>query len=174
MSAKPTAASPLMPKWSVRAPTAGEAALLEEVFGTALDSDRVRLWSCPPLGATVGRAFCAGGWLAPGLSLIVYPPKAALRDFSDEATPLSATATFVHECTHAAQSQAGVSLPLGKLKAGDSLESYRYALGPETRWERLNIEQQAMVVEHAFLARRGKPAPFPLAAYEAILPYPAP
>lgn len=163
----------LMKPWSVRAVTSGEAALLAEVFGAGLDVGRVRLWSCPPLGWTVGRPFCAGGWLIPGRTLIVYPPKAALADFAAPETPLSSAGTFVHECVHAAQSQAGVCLPLAKLRAGDTVDSYRYSLSPATRWSDLNIEQQAVVVEHAFLGRRGKATLYPASLYAAVSPYPA-
>ncbi len=162
----------LAPPWSVRSLSEGEAALLNEVFGSALDVSRLRIWSCPILNWTTRRAFCAGGWLWPGKSLLLYPTKAALADFAGSRTPISATATFVHECTHAAQSQAGVNLLWAKLKAGDSDDSYRYALGPDSRWEGLNIEQQAMVVEHAFLCRRRRKTPYDLDAYAAVCPYP--
>jgi len=161
----------LMKPWSVRRVSDAEAALLDETFGLALDVRRLRLWSCPVVGWTVRRVFCAGGWLRPDRTVVVYPPKAALSDYAAPSTPLSATATFVHECTHAAQSQAGVNLLFAKLKAGDSLESYRYALAPSTRWADLSIEQQAMVVEHAFLARRGKATPYHPKLYEAVLPF---
>ena len=161
----------LMKLWSVRGPTPGESALLAEVFGRALDATRLRLWCFPPAD-WFQRAFCAGGWLWPGKSFLVYPPKGALTDFTAPDAPLSVTAVFVHECTHAAQSQSGVNLALGKLRAGDTVETYRYTLSPETCWDRLNIEQQAMLMEHAFLRSRGKTTPYPLKAYLAVLPYP--
>lgn len=163
---------PLMKPWSVRPPTGGEIAVLAEVYGSAVDTRRLRLWSVPPVGWWVKRAFCPGGTVWPGKSLIVYPPKAALLDFAAPDAPLSALATFVHECCHVAQSQAGVNLLLAKLKAGDSPDAYRYALTPATRWDALNIEQQAMVVEHGFLASRGQTTPYSAAAYAAIAPFP--
>ena len=71
---------------------------------------------------------------------------------------------FVHELTHVWQAQNGVSLLLAKIKAGDSAGSYAYDLeGAE--FPQMNIEQQAMVVEHAFLASRGGKAPHLAQAY---------
>jgi ribosomal protein S18 acetylase RimI-like enzyme len=56
-------------------------------------------------------------------------------------------------------------LLLAKLKAGDSAAAYAYDLSVKPDFRRLNIEQQAMVVEHAFLASRGARAPHPAALY---------
>lgn len=161
----------LMPAWRWRRVTAGERDVLDVVFGGTLDVDRLRVWCLPPIGWTFGRAFTPGGWVAPGRTVVAFPPAQALLDFSRPDAPLSALATFVHEAVHAWQSQQGVNLAWAKLKAGDSPESYRYALSPETRWEALNIEQQAMVVEHDFLARNGVAAPYDAARYEAVIPW---
>jgi hypothetical protein len=50
---------------------------------------------------------------------------------------------------------------------------YDYALRPGWRLERYGLEQQAEIVKHAFLLRRGRRvrgAP-PLESYETILPF---
>lgn len=138
----------------VRRLTAGERALAEEMFGAGLDAGRVRLLALP----VWRRAFVAG----PGL--MVWPAAAARADFSAPDVPLAVQAVFVHELTHVWQAQNGVSLLLAKIKAGDRPASYAYDLeGAE--FPQMNIEQQAMVVEHAFLASRGGKAPHPAQAY---------
>lgn len=133
----------------------GECALAEEVFGSGLDARRVRVLSIP----LWNRAFVAGG------SLMVWPAASMLADFGAECVPLSLQATFVHELTHVWQAQHGVFLPWAKLRAGDSLASYAYDLDAGPSFEGLNIEQQAMVVEHAFLASRGVAAQHPATTY---------
>ena len=162
-------AADLMKPWSRRRLTTGERSIARECFGGALDLDRVRLWSCPPLAWTTRRPFCAGGWLSPGLSLVVYPPEQAWADFS--LAPLWHQSVLVHELTHAWQSQQGVSLPLAKLRAGDSAASYAYELTPDCDWDGFNIEQQAMLVQHAYLQRRGGAAPYPERQYLSVLPF---
>ncbi|MBW3559031.1 MAG: hypothetical protein KY449_04565 [Proteobacteria bacterium] len=158
-----------MRPWRTRPLTPGERALCLETFGAELDLDRVRLWSCPPLAWTTGRPFCAGGWLWPGRRLLVYPPAQAHADFA-EAT-LWDQSVFLHEMTHVWQSQQGVNLLWAKLRAGDGAAAYAYELTPGCLWAGFNIEQQAMLVQHAFLQRRGRAAPHPEAAYLAVLPF---
>ena len=134
---------------TLRRLTAGERGLAAEMFGAGLDAARVRILAIP----LWKRAFVAG----PGL--IVWPAAGAARDFA--AAPLRQQALFVHELTHVWQAQHGISLLLAKLKAGDSPASYAYELTGDADFTRLNIEQQAMVVEHAFLAARGARTPYP-------------
>lgn len=143
---------------SARRLTPGERALAAEWFGSGLDAGRVRLLAIP----VWSRAFVAG----PGL--IVWPAASARLDFSAADTPLRTQAVFVHELTHVWQAQNGVSLLVSKLRAGDSEASYAYDLSGQPEFSRLNIEQQAMVVEHAFLASRGGRAPHAAETYEAM------
>ena len=143
---------------SLRRLTTGEEALAAEWFGTGLDARRVRILAIP----VWNRAFVAGP------RLIVWPAVSARPDFSAPDTPLRTQAVFVHELTHVWQAQNGIWLLLSKLRAGDSDASYAYDLTGEPEFSRLNIEQQAMVVEHAFLASRGGRAPHPAETYAAI------
>jgi hypothetical protein len=133
--------------------TAAERALGQEMFGDGLDGGRVRLLALP----VWNRAFVAG----PGLML--WPAADALEDFG--AASLGVQSDFVHELTHVWQAQHGVALILAKIKAGDSRAAYRYDLTGGTEFAALNIEQQAMVVQHAFLAARGEATPYPPQVY---------
>ena len=129
--------------------TVGEQALAREVFGAGIAPERIRVFSLP----LWNRAFVAG----PGL--IVWPSLTVRDDFSDPATPLYIQAVFVHELTHVWQAQNGISLLLAKIKAGDSDAAYHYELLDSEVFATMNIEQQAMVVEHAFRLSRGGNAP---------------
>lgn len=140
---------------TLRRLTAGERALAAEMFGEALDAARVRLLALP----VWNRAFVAG----PGL--VVWPATGARLDFSAPEVPLRTQAVFVHELTHVWQAQHGVSLILAKLRAGDRASSYAYDLSVGPAFAELNIEQQAMVVEHAFIASRGGQTPHPAELY---------
>ena len=76
------------------------------------------------------------------------------------AAPLRTQARLVHELVHVWQFQTA---PLATLASwaqvaarggyGPGLPGYRYPWPPPP-WARLNLEQQASLVEHAFLARK--------------------
>lgn len=136
--------------------TTGERELCDEVFGPALDGARVRLFSLP----VWPRPF------VPGAGLVVWPAASALADFSQ--APLWLRSVLVHELVHVWQAQSGVFLPFAKLKAGDGPAAYAYDLDGAPFAE-LNIEQQAMIVQHAYLAAGGGAAPFDCSAYARIL-----
>lgn len=146
-----------------RALTVGERALAKEVFGDALELDSVRLFGAP----VVNRAFVPGR-LA-GRYWIVWPRAVLKPDFS--VAPLGEQALLIHELTHVWQAQRGVFLPFAKLKAGDTAASYSYAAFGPTDFARMNIEQQASAVEHAFLARRGARTPWAAELYAEALPF---
>ncbi len=126
--------------------TPGERRLAQSVFGAALDADRVRIAAHLP------------GQVAITLGRIIWMPRHAPRDFAREGPVMQAW--LVHELTHAWQFQTA---PLRTLASWASvLASGGY--GPARRgydyrhpfdWPRLNLEQQASVVEHAFLLRAG-------------------
>lgn len=147
----------LMKRGVFRKLTSGERALAARVFGPALDAGRVLLFALP----VWNRAFVAGG------RLIVWPARSARRDFSD--APLWERSVFVHELVHVWQAQSGVNLILGKLRAGDGAHSYAYELSDNRGLQDFNIEQQAMIVQDAYLAAHGWAAPFENPAYSVIL-----
>lgn len=147
----------LMSPLRLRRFTAGERALCEEVFASELDPDRVRILSLP----VWNRPFVPGG------RLIVWPAVSAMADFTE--APLWLRSVLLHELVHVWQAQGGVFLPLAKLRAGDGRAAYAYDLADGRAFSDLNIEQQAMVVQHAYLAARGGAAPYGPAAYARIL-----
>jgi hypothetical protein len=98
---------------------------------------------------------------------VVWPAATLPPDFSAPDVPLRLQAVFVHELTHVWQAQHGISLILAKIKAGDSAAAYAYDLAGDREFAAMNIEQQAMVVEHAFLASRGDQTPHPAELYAA-------
>ena len=126
----------------------------------------------------------AGGGFGPFAvtlgSTVNMPRAAAAADFSRER-PLT-QAFFIHELTHVWQFQ---TRPLATLASwakvalaggyGPGLPGYRYDL-PLAPWERLNLEQQASVVEHAFLLQgghrsRATPAGARLDHYRSATPF---
>lgn len=149
----------------VRALTPGEAALAREAFGDALRLGRVRL-----IGWPFNRAFVAGRWF--GRDWIVWPHRALVEDFT--AASARVQGVLVHELTHVWQAQQGVNLLMAKLKAGDRAASYAYVADDGCRWSALNIEQQAMVMEHRFHARRGGCTPGDRDFYDRVCPFDAP
>ena len=142
---------------ALRKLSSGERELAREVFGSALDLDSIWIFAMP----FWRRAFVTGG------RLVVWPAAGALRDFS--AAPLAVQAVFIHELVHVWQAQNGINLLWAKLRSGDRPESYDYALTETCGMGDFNIEQQAMIVEHGFLAARGQPTPFESLAYCAVL-----
>lgn len=148
---------PRMTPMRWRSLTSGERALCAGVFGGELDVGRVRLFSLP----LWPRPFVPNG------RLIVWPADSALADFTD--APLWLRSVLIHELTHVWQAQTGVFLPLAKLRAGDGRAAYAYDLDDGRNFSQLNIEQQAMVVQHAYLAAGGGAAPYDTQAYARIL-----
>ena len=146
----------------VRALTEAEKSLAREAFGAAIDLAPVRL-----IGWPFRRAFVAGRWF--GRDWIVWPQAQLVADFTAE--PVRMQGVLIHELTHVWQAQQGVNLLFAKLKAGDTPASYAYRVEPTCRWDALNIEQQAMVMEHRFHCRRGRPAPGDKAFYDTVCPF---
>jgi hypothetical protein len=150
--------------------TPGEVALSKSVFGEAIDYARVRLST---------RVW--GPWAITFWSRITFPPSAPPpADFT--AAPLHAQAWLIHELTHVWQFQTRplwtvASWAITALRGGygRGLPGYRYRW-PLRAWTDHNLEQQAAMVEHAFMLREaGRCAAAPpgaaLAPYRACLPF---
>lgn len=123
--------------------TAGEIALGRTVFDEEIDWARVRVAQAPSLGF---------GAVVPLGRTIVFSRWRAARDFAE--APLDEQGWLVHELMHVWQAAHGVFLAGAKLGAlGKS--AYNYKPKPQAKLKHYNIERQAEIARHLFLARRG-------------------
>lgn len=143
--------------------TGGEIALALSVFGDSIDYAPVRItrrkWAFFQPRETV---------MAPTGSIHFHPRGTRYRDDFAAGT-LEDQGLFIHEMTHVWQHQKGIVLPIAR----HPFCRYDYAIRPGLPLHRYGIEQQAEIVRHAFMIRRGArvigaPA---LACYEEILPF---
>ena len=130
--------------------TAGEQILAASMFGPALDPGLVRIHRAkwfPLQPRNVA--------MAPDGHIWFHPDGGLWRaDFAE--APERLQAFLIHELTHAWQHQRGVNLLLRR----HPFCRYDYRIVPGRPLRRYGIEQQAMIVEHAFVARRaGIPNP---------------
>ena len=138
--------------------TEGERRVAEAMFGAAIDPDRVRIhhrkwWPLQP--ANVAMAPDGHLWMG----------EALWREDFTVAEP-SLQALFVHELTHVWQAQRGGRWFLPFMR--HPFCRYRYSIVPGRPFRRYGLEQQAMIVEHAWRARkRGAPDE----ALEGLLPF---
>jgi hypothetical protein len=146
-----------------RALTSAERILTASVFGTAVDLDRVRIrrrrwWPLQPRNVV----------MAPRGHIHFHHESGCYRACFG-AGDLDDQALFIHEMTHVWQYQSGINLILRR----HPFSRYAYEFEPGKPFARYGIEQQAEIVRHVFLMRRGrciigKP---PLEMLEAILPF---
>lgn len=150
---------------TVRSLTSGEIALARSIFGDAIDYAPVTLrrkkwFPFQPLNTV----------MAPCGHIHVHP-ESALWSEDYAAAPVPAQALFLHEMTHVWQTQqrGRYYLPLMR----HSFCRYDYALKPGWPLVRYGLEQQAEIVRHVFLLRKGRRVPGapPLAQLESILPF---
>ena len=143
--------------------TAAERDLAASIFGRAIDYDRVLLHNRKWFWFQPRRVT-----MAPN-GHIWFHPEGGL--FCEEfcATPLHRQGLFVHEMTHVWQHQRGIPLMLRR----HPFCRYDYSLKPGWTLERYGLEQQAEIVRHIFLLRRGVTVPGapPLSHYAGILPF---
>ena len=147
----------------IRRLTDAERSLAAEVFADSLVVSSIRILPAP---WPFTRAFVPGRWF--GRDWIVWPRQSLPSDLAE--APLRLQALLVHELTHVWQAQQGINLLAGKLRAGDRPASYRYPVSSDCDWRGLNIEQQAMVVEHRFRLSRGETVPADAAFYDRVCP----
>lgn len=144
----------------------GEIALARSMFGNAIDYAKVRIrrrkWAFfQPKRIT----------MAPKGHIHFHPAgEAYCEDFA--AAPVRRQALFIHEMTHVWQTQTRGDwyLVLNRMPWA----KYDYTLKPGCSLDKYGIEQQARIVEHAFLLRNG----FKLAgvadptAYDVLVNFP--
>jgi hypothetical protein len=143
--------------------TSSEITLAKSIFGDAIDYAKVRVnnrkyWPFQPRRVT----------MAPDGHLWFHP-KGGL--FCDDfcAQGIADQGLFIHEMTHVWQRQQGIFLPLRR----HPFCRYDYSLKPGWTLRQYGIEQQAEIIRHVFLLRRGVAVPGapPLAHYDGILPF---
>jgi hypothetical protein len=141
---------PRMRLWARRPLTEGEIALGRGLFAEEIAWARVRVSQGPKLAFGLGF-----GAMVPLGRGIVFSHWRACCDFA--CASLAEQGWFMHELMHVWQAQRGVWLAGAKLKAlGKS--AYAYAPMPGAALADYNIERQAEIVRHLFLARAGEPA----------------
>lgn len=138
---------PRMRLFERRALTRGEIELGRVMFADEIAWARVRLAQAPQLGF---------GAMAPLKYTLVFSHWRAARDFSAVSAPEQAW--FIHELAHIWQAAQGTILALAKLGALGK-RAYAYAPKPGALLTHYNIERQAEIARHLFLARIGEPAP---------------
>lgn len=153
------------PPGGERGLTPGEIALVRSVFGNAIDPAPVRVRRRKWFPLHMARYV-----MAPSGHLHFHPRgEQYCDDFS--AASLSLQGLFIHEMTHVwqAQQRGRFYLPLMR----HPFCRYEYRLKPGWPLERYGIEQQAEIVRHGFLLRRGVAVPGvdDPAAYEALLDF---
>ncbi len=128
-----------------RALTAGERAMAAAMFAARLPLDGIAIFQAPPL------PFQA---MVPLGKTVVFSLWRAARDFTQ--ADRGEQGWLIHELAHCWQARQGIVLPVAKLRALGS-RAYRYDLAPGKPFGAYNIEQQAEIVRHLFLARVGAP-----------------
>lgn len=137
----------LMTPWERRALSAGEIALGRLVFGDEIDWPRVRILQAPAMGF---------GAMVPLGRTIVFSKWRAARDFAHAS--LDDRGWFVHELAHVWQAAQGVVLAGAKLGALGKA-AYRYEAKSVATLADYNIERQAEIARHLYLARAGAAEP---------------
>ena len=143
--------------------TDAEIALARSVFGDAIDYADVRIFArkwWPFQHRQMAMAPDGNLWFSPKGSLYC-------DDFCER--PLDRQGLFIHEMTHVWQYQKGINLLLKR----HPFCRYDYTLKPGWALDRYGLEQQAEIVRHAFLIKRGEilaGAPS-LETYKSILPF---
>lgn len=148
-----------------RAMTAGEVAMLREVYGPRLPYAKVRVharrWSWP---FPKDRAMAPDGEM-------YFPGDGYAADFSAPSVDLARRSTFVHEAAHLYQWY--VLRQIVWLR-GPFSRTYDYELKPGKAWTDYGLEQMAMIAQDWWLLRHGgRPlnrTPYPLAAYAGLMP----
>ena len=146
--------------------TPGEIALARPVFGDAIAYDRVRI--------------CHHKWMFFQPRHVVMAPMGSIHfnphgdlycdDFSTASQRLKGL--FIHEMTHVWQAQTRGRWYLVLMR--HPFATYSYSLKPGWPLHRYGLEQQAEIVRHAFLLRRGRKVEGvgDAAAYDLLVDFP--
>lgn len=151
-----------LPVGEGRPPCAGEVAMCAEVFGSAIDYARVRVFN---------RKFWFGQparmAMAPNGNIYFHPSR-YLDDFSSAS--VLTRAWFIHEMGHVWQHQQGINVYLAML---NRVYDYTPLFG-RRRFHEFGLEQQCEIAADYFLLRHGcRPCwgNHRIEDYEALLPF---
>jgi hypothetical protein len=127
--------------------TSGEIALAQNLFGNAIDYDRMAIvrrkwWPFQPRGVV----------MAPTGNIHFHPESPLYRD-DFAAAPLSLQGLFIHEMTHVWQAQRHGRFYLPLMR--HPFCRYAYQVEDGRPFDRYGLEQQAELVRHRFLADQG-------------------
>ena len=128
-----------------RALTQGEIEIARSVFGNSIDYGKIRIFNRPYF-----EIFGRQNTLVTPNGNIYIADKDFQQDFSKQS--LAAQSLFMHEMTHVWQYQNGQTVRWNAIKglitSGFDYHSlYQYDLSDKTEFRRLNLEQQAHMVE---------------------------
>ena len=145
--------------------TPGEVTLARSIFGDAIDYSTVMLvrrkwWPFQPRNVA----------MAP-TGNIHFHPQSDLWSEDFAAEPLHRQSLFIHEMTHVWQTQTRGRFYLPLMR--HPFCRYDYTVEEGRPFERYGLEQQAEIVRHAFLSRRGAPISGRASAQalEGLLPF---
>jgi hypothetical protein len=131
-----------------RALTPGEQDLAASVFGSAIDYRHVRIYRSKWFPFQPKQVA-----MAPRGHIHIHPGGNLWSDdYANEHSHLQGL--FIHEMTHVWQAQTRGSWYLVLMR--HPFCRYHYALRPGWPLDRYGLEQQAEIVRHAFLLRRGQ------------------
>ncbi|HET9428613.1 MAG TPA: vgr related protein [Allosphingosinicella sp.] len=154
-----------MPATDGRPLTDGERSLAASVFGGSIDYDRVRIHRRKWFWFQPKRAI-----MAPDGHIWVHPRSHLWSDDYSTAS-LGLQGLFIHEMTHVLQAQQRGRFYLPLMRHPFCRYTYRIRFG--WPFDRYGLEQQAEIVRHVFLLRKGhafRGAP-DLAQLEDIVPF---
>ena len=137
-----------MKLYEARALSVGEITLGRLVFGNEIPWPRVRIVQAPKLGF---------GAMVPLGRSIVFSKWRAARDFA--AAGAEEQGWLIHELMHVWQAERGTPLAFAKLGALGA-RAYAYAPKADAKLSDYNIERQAEIARHLFLAKMGEPEEF--------------
>lgn len=157
---------PACPVGGLRDLTLGEVALAREMFGDAIDYGAVTIRRRKFMPFQPRRVT-----MAPMGHLHFHPASSAYCDDFAAAT-LAAQGLFIHEMVHVWQAQTRGRWYL--VTRRQPFCRYHYTLAPGKPFTAYGIEQQAMIVQHAFWLRRGAKVAGVAgkAAYEMLVRFP--
>jgi hypothetical protein len=159
--------------------TPGETDMARSVFGDSVDYSKVHIYNGAPKVAGIFRLTETGlSAITPNGDIYIVEKDAQLGDLS-QSSPAKRK-LLIHEMTHVWQHQQGKNVEREAVflffKSGFKYDkAYAYDINGKQKFESLNVEQQAQMVEDYFALREMSPWEAPadraekIAKFEAML-----